>query len=405
MTPILVLVLAATPVKFEEAVQKALEQHPALRVATMDTARARAQVEQVRASSLPYLGVNAIGTQLDAPRAIAGNVLTPAQALTVNAQLQVPIFVANRWAAWKRSSVNADAVEATSLDMRRQVALNAGRAWLQVLAQKRVVEATERAFTTSNAHLDYARSRREAGIGSEIDQIRAQQEVAVSKQQHATAMGNLRRLEEFLGVAMGTDESVTVEDLEPGLKLPDQVDDQATERTDIKAAKVRLSAAHEGTQWDWSDYTPLLTAVLTPGYQNPATVQLPTWNFQGQLLLSLPIYDGGLRYGQEHERRAIETQARAQLEAAQRQATAEVRAALAQVQQADEALQAAQESADSARRAMDLSQQAFRAGASTNIEVVDAERRSRDADTTKALAEDTSRQARLEVLSASGKFP
>ena len=405
MTPFLLLILTAQPVRFEDAVQQALERHPALRVAQGDAMRARALVEQTRAASLPYLGVNAVATQLDADRRIGTTVTNPSQQLSANVQLQLPILAPQRWANWGRASANADATIATAADVKRQVAVNAARTWLQVLAQKRVVEATQRAFETSNAHLEYATSRFQAGIGSEIDAIRAAQEVAVARQQQATAAGNLRKLEENLGVAMGVDEAMTVEDAEPALTLPEQVDVKASERLDLKAAVQRVEAAKVGTRWDWTDYLPLLTLVATPAYQNPPTVNFPTWNFTGQLLLSLPLYDGGLRYGQEHDRAAVEKQAVAQLEAVQRQASADVRAALEQVKQADLALSAARDAATNARRTMELSQQAFRAGATTNIEVVDAERRSRDAETAQAIAEDTSRQARLEVLAASGKFP
>jgi len=48
---------------------------------------------------------------------------------------------------------------------------------------------------------------------------------------------------------------------------------------------------------------------------------------------------------------------------------------------------------------------AYRAGTSTDIEVIDAERTARDADTSAAVAEDGSRQARLDLLAATGKIP
>jgi len=48
---------------------------------------------------------------------------------------------------------------------------------------------------------------------------------------------------------------------------------------------------------------------------------------------------------------------------------------------------------------------AYKAGASTNLEVIDAERQARDADTAVAVAEDSLRQARLDLLIASGRFP
>ena len=223
----------------------------------------------------------------------------------------------------------------------------------------------------------------------------------MARQQRASAEGTLRRLEEQLGVAVGLDVGVSARDEEPVLASSAS----AGERTDVQAARARLDATKVGTSWDWSDYAPLLTAVVQPAYQNPPTLTVPLWSFQAQLVLSLPLYDGGLRYGQQRERRALEDQATAQLEAVQRQASSELRAALAQVTQADEALAAARDAAVQASRTLELSQQAFRAGAATNLEVVDAERRSRDADTQVALAEDAARQARLEVLAASGQFP
>lgn len=389
---------------FDEAVRRSLENHPVMAQAKADVARADAQLEQARAPSLPTLGVNAVGTQLDADRQLGGRTLAYQTSLSGNVQLQVPLVAANRWAAWRRADANADAARAGSLDSRRQVAVAAGRAWLQTLAQQRVVLAQQRSVDTAQAHLDFATARFKGGVGSELDAIRAAQEVAVARQQLATATGALRRFEELLGVAVGVDEALSAEDSEPNLDAKDAPPDAAA-RTDVKAAQAKLDAAHVATTWDWSDYMPLLTAVVQPGYQNPATPTFPTWNLQAQLVLSIPLYDGGLRYGQEKERRAIEAQQRAQFELVQRQANAEVRAALAQVRQADEALTAARDAAAQAKRTLDLSQQALRAGASTNIEVVDAERRSRDADTAVALAEDAARQARLEVLAASGRFP
>ncbi len=48
---------------------------------------------------------------------------------------------------------------------------------------------------------------------------------------------------------------------------------------------------------------------------------------------------------------------------------------------------------------------AYEAGATTNIEVIDAERRARDAETAAVMAEDAARRARLDLLSATGNLP
>ena len=56
-------------------------------------------------------------------------------------------------------------------------------------------------------------------------------------------------------------------------------------------------------------------------------------------------------------------------------------------------------------RSLDIVNVSFRAGAATNIEVIDAERIARDTDTAVAVAEDILRRARLDLLLALGRFP
>jgi outer membrane protein TolC len=123
------------------------------------------------------------------------------------------------------------------------------------------------------------------------------------------------------------------------------------------------------------------------------------------VVLSIPFYDGGMRYGVRREREAVDEEARAQLEAMLRQVSVEVRTTFRVVANADESLRSAREAAAAAITAATLADKSYRGGASTNIEVVDAERRAHDAASAAALAEDAARQARLDLLVATGAFP
>ncbi|MCU1280241.1 MAG: outer rane efflux protein, partial [bacterium] len=84
---------------------------------------------------------------------------------------------------------------------------------------------------------------------------------------------------------------------------------------------------------------------------------------------------------------------------------ADVRAAGEEVRRSVAALAAARDAAKLAGEGLALTNLAYRAGASTNIEVIDSERVARDADTAVAQAEDAWRQATLDLLLASGRFP
>jgi outer membrane protein len=118
----------------------------------------------------------------------------------------------------------------------------------------------------------------------------------------------------------------------------------------------------------------------------------------------VPLYDGGLRYGLEKERESLAYEARAALDGTQRQARSDVRSSYEALRRADDALKAAKEAAQLAKTALDLAELAYKAGATTNIEVIDAERRMRDAETQAAVAEDGARQARLDLLVATGRL-
>ena len=75
------------------------------------------------------------------------------------------------------------------------------------------------------------------------------------------------------------------------------------------------------------------------------------------------------------------------------------------MKRAEAALVAATNAARLAQSALELATTAYQAGATTNLEVIDAFRRARDAETTAAVAEDGARQARVDLLAASGRFP
>ena len=86
-------------------------------------------------------------------------------------------------------------------------------------------------------------------------------------------------------------------------------------------------------------------------------------------------------------------------------ARADVRVAQAALDSAQRALTSARRAADQANEVLRITTVVFEVGATTNIEVIDAQRSARDAETVAVQAEDLWRQARLELLVALGRFP
>ena len=393
----------------KEAVDRAIARHPSAVVAAQEVRRAEALRREARAGWLPTLTGTAVYTRLDGERVLGTRVVAGQDQLSANLQLAVPLVAPQRWMAWSHASDAIDVSRASAADVRRQVAVATARAYLAVLSQRRIVEVTARAKDTAKAHVDFARAQLEGGVGTRIDHVRASQEFAVADAQLQAAMAGVVRAQEGLGVLVGDSAAVDATD-DVSLPAAPQSEAAATEevsvnRADIRALRARTQATGRVVQDSWADYMPLLLGTFQPFYQTPASLTQPTTGWQAQLILSVPLYDGGLRYGQQQERQVLAAEAQAQLEGAQRQAKAEVRVAFESVKRADEALLSARTAALLADEALQLATQAYKAGATTNLEVIDAERRSRDAATSAVIAEDAARQARVDLLAASGRFP
>lgn len=395
---------------FDAAVARALTRNPSATVALEEIARARALVEEVRASSLPTLSANATYTRIEHDRTFTGTntVIMPADQINASLLLTAPLIAPSRWVEWSHAKDNVEVARMNAADVRRQLALSTGRIYLGIIAQHHVVEVSQRARDAARAHYQFAHQRFSGGYGTRLDEVRAAQEVATDESQLQAAVANLARLRETLGVLVGVDHAVDVnEELSlPGMPALEQsLADAASLRADVRLFRGRLHAAERVRRDDWADYAPSLLLTVQPFFQDPATPQFPTLGFQGELVLAWTLYDGGLRYGLAKERAALVRQARAGLEGGVRQARSDVRAADEEVRRSAAALAAARDAAKLAAEGLSLTNLAYRAGASTNIEVIDAERRARDADTAVAQAEDAWRQATLDLLLASGRFP
>jgi outer membrane protein TolC len=218
----------------------------------------------------------------------------------------------------------------------------------------------------------------------------------------------LARAREALSVLVGAAEpldAVETIDFGPLPTLAAALDDTGR-RSDVVEQQTRIGAAETARKEVWAYYAPYLAAVAQPFAQTGQQEGLlPHFGWQVGLVLTLPFYDGGQRRGVARQRDAELAQTRLNLDGALRQARSEVRVAFEAMLRADEALERSREAAVLAKRASELAVLAYKAGATTNIEVLDAARQWRDADSAAAAASDVARRARLDLLVASGRFP
>jgi outer membrane protein TolC len=396
-------------VDFDEAVRRASQRNTSAVVAAEEVRRAEALLEQARSGSLPLLAGTGTYTHLDKVRRSGPNTLAYQDQWNGTLSLTVPLVVPSRWYQWSHASDQVAVSRASRDDVRRIVTLTAARAYLSIVAQKRTIDVSRRAVRNAADHYDYAHTRRQGGVGNALDEARADQQLATAQVQLENAMTALIRAQEALGIATGADRPLDAR-AEPDLRFgaateADAMKEAEANRADLKAARQRADAAHAVARDSYSDWLPSLSAQGSTWYQDPPSLTVPRDGWQVQGILSVPIYEGGLRLGQMREREALDREAQTQLAGTAQQARSDVRTAYGALQHAESAFEKARRAAERAATALSLVTQAYKAGATTSLDVSDAEQRARDADTAAVVAEDAVRQARLDLLAATGRFP
>ena len=398
---------------WQEALDLAVARNPSAAVAAQEIARAEGLVREARAAWLPTLSGN---VHVHPPRSGA-HVRAGAHGDHADQHLG-----RRRCSSTCRSSrrspgptagtptTTATIAIANAADVHRQIATAVGRTYLTVLLSHRRARGRRRARATTRARTTSTRTRAwRTGLGNGVDDARAEQELRTDEAQLKNAETALVRSQNALAVLLSEEDLVDAADdvtlaASAGSAVGDRPGPRAS-RTDVRAA---AGAPHRDRE-----PAPRRVGLLRAdaagagaGVQgdrrrrcSPAAGGRRRWCCRSRSTTA------ALRYGIHKERKASDEEARVQLDASLRQVSVEVRSAFRVVENTDESLLAARAAAIAARTAATLADKSYRAGASTNIEVVDAERRARDADTQVALAEDAARQARLDLLLATGAFP
>ena len=395
-------------VTFSDAIRRAQENNPTVAEAAAGILHAEGLVRQARAATLFQLTGNLATTTLNRGVEFDGQTVTPRNSVTASLAASMPILAAAAWARRTQAQDTRTVAELSVAETRRQIAFATADAYLTILAQRRIVETAVRARDAAKAHFDLANELEQRGSGSRLNALRAQQLWSTNEGLLETGRLSLYRAQEALGVLIVADGPADAID-DPDFAVPPPADDPSASaqpyRADLRLFAAEQQAADRILRDSSKDWWPTIDALFQPSTIYPAQLFLPqhTWRFLTQT--TIPVFDSGSRAALRIERRADVDQARARLEGATTQASSEIRAAREAVASIERTLASARAAADQAQQVETITNISFRAGAATNIEVIDAERSARDLDAAVVIAEDQLRRAKLELLNALGRFP
>ena len=393
-------------VTFDEAVRRALLENPSIGQAAQTILRAEALLDDARSVFHPSLDAVAATTVIDEARGFAGNITQPRRQSAFGATISYPVLAPSRWAERTQAADQVGVARISSEDVRRQVGLAAAEAYLAVVNFQRQLAIAIRNRDTAGALAEFARVRLDAGQGSRLNFVRATQELATGEAAVEAARFNLRRSQEALGVAIFAGGPVDAAG-DPQLAAPSgpfEGEDFLLTRPDVRLSVAQVEAADRVVRDTWKERLPDATVLFAPRYVTPAGFFEPADTWRAAVELRLPIYDHSISASKRLRIAERET-LQLGLEAIKDRARSELRVAREAVAANQRVVEASRRSAEAAADVLRITEVAYRAGATTNIEVVQAQQTARNTELVAAVAEDRLRQARLDLLLALGQFP
>ncbi len=316
-----------------------------------------------------------------------------------------PLFAPRVWHQMQTAS-HAEDVAKLDVDVqKRRITLALASALVGVVAAERISELNRSGLRVALERFQLATSRKSIGGGTQLDVLRAKHDVDIARTTLITGDESLRQSREALGLALGIPGEVGVA---PGISL-DALEQGARGackattiegRADLAAARGRLDLAQSSvTDVKWQ-FSPTINAQSSMYGVSYSVVPNPLWNIQA--VLTVPIWDGGARYGMLRGANVDADEAEQNLIAIRRDVNVEVAQAVRGVKVATAQRQVDAEARETASETDQLTQLAFRTGQGTSLELVIAAAQLRQAEINLALGDFELVKARVaELLSRS----
>ncbi|WP_437942076.1 TolC family protein [Sorangium sp. So ce341] len=389
-------------------------------VAVQEVARAEGSARRALAQALPNLDASGELSRLLAP----GGADAPTRA-AASITLRQPILAPRAWYGIGTADLAVEVAKLSLEDRRRFTLVAVADAVVSIVTTERLSEVNRVGLRSALELLELTRRRERLGTGTKLDVVRAEQDVALARATLVSGDESLRRAREALGAALGLKGEVGVPQDFSLNGIATELGSQCTQtrtdqRADVRAARAELELAERGLTDAKLAFAPYAEVSSTLGAETYFGGTAPVggvggvggvgdagdatrsgWSWSIRAVLTVPIWDGGARYGDLRINRAAVEQQRARLGAVERSAELESTQAVRSVEVAEQARAVAEQSRDLARETARLTQVAFEAGTVTSFDLVESSRRQRQAEIDLAVREFEVVKAKISALLAS----
>ena len=309
------------------------------------------------------------------------------------------------------SKADRESIEADAANTRLSVAANVANSYFNLRATDTEVTVIERTIKARQDAIGISQERLSAGLTGELDVVREQAELAANQADLAAVRRGRAELENALATLVGQPASTfrfAKEDLgrQPPPRVPPGLPSKLLERRpDVAEAERELAAANERIGVALAAFFPRVTITGAAGFESATVLDVLSpgskiWQIGPSV--SIPIFEGGRNEGNLRAARARYDQGVARYRGQVLVAFQDVENALADLRFLAQQAEAQNRAVASARRTLQLSQDQYRNGAVTFLDVTDSERTLFNNERTAAQLLGQRMQATVQLVKALG---
>jgi outer membrane protein TolC len=374
------------PLTLDEAVKLALERNERAKSTWEEVVAANARLAQARSFFLPSITSTSTYTRRAyETRRVVGEtevIIQRYNALSETLALNQTLFDARSLTSLAAVRARRDADVSAAAESRRQLAFEVSQAFLATLGTTQVREASGRRFTFAGQNLEAARARFAAGLASVNDVTRAELEYATAEVGLTQVKGQVETSTLQLGHLLDAPEAVRGPLVVPEFLIEAAsaeaadseglVGEALARRLDVGSLRSLASAQRSLSRLPMLGWLPSVSASGRYSLTNEASFNNRNWNWSIGATLSWSLFDGGARFGQSREQKALARLADLDLQAATRKVDVEVREALVSLSSQRASLRQASVAHEVAKKNAAETTELYRQGLASALEVADA---------------------------------
>ncbi len=367
-------------ITLEQAYTAALESHEGVKLAVEGLGQAATTLDKSTARMLPTLTAEGGFTRYSEQKHTStGALIQPDDATRLDVKITQPLYTGGReWATRRQAKLNIERSR-EELDGRREDVMRlTARAYLGVLKAEKDVEIKKAALARANERLKVASARLKVGDVTRSAVLRAEAEAAGAEAGLIKSESSLIDANDLLKRVVGLTDEIRV--VEPELRS-DAILLEATLKTaferrkDYRQRVLEEKAAGEGITYAKGNFKPQLKleGLYSWKEQNPQTTFFQQDSMSASVVLTYPIFEGGLRVAELSEARSKFREAELRRLSLKRDIEYEVRSAYNSKNATEALINSYQKQLAFAEEDYNMVFEQYKHGVATTVDVLDAD--------------------------------